>query len=59
LDPTPFGNREPIPREWNGLDSVEAAEQFERAVERKRVEGVGPLPVRLPVVHNFAYYEAA
>src|ERR1700694_812664 len=36
------------------MDSVEAMEQFVRMVERKRVEGVGPLTDRLPVAHNFA-----
>jgi hypothetical protein len=37
------------------MDSVEAMKQFERMVEPKRVEGVGPLPARLPVAHNFSY----
>jgi hypothetical protein len=50
---TPSGNREPIRGGMERMDSAEAMKQFERMVERTRVEGVGPLPARLPVAHNF------
>ena len=50
---TPFGNWEPIPKEWNGWLALKPWSLFWRMVERKRVEGVGPLPARLPVAHNF------
>ena len=41
--------------EWNGWLALKPWSLFWRMVEQKRVEGVGPLPDRLPVAHNFVH----